>query len=73
MPDKGKGTKQEEGLIKSLLVSRPSHFFYQNSGLVIAIFFTIVFISYLFLIMMGKAVGFELADEIGRASCRERV
>ena len=59
----GENDSRHEGrLIKPLLVSRLSHFFYQNSGLVIAIFFTIVFIGYLFLIMMGKAEGFELAD-----------
>ena len=62
MIGKENDTKQEGHLIKPLLVSRLSHFFYQNSGLVTAVFFTIVFISYLFLIMMGKAVGFELAD-----------
>ena len=56
-----KDNKQEGRLIKPLLVSRLSHFFYQNSSLVIAIFFTIVFIGYLFLIMMGKSAGFELA------------
>ena len=62
MPNEEKDPRQESRLIKPLLVSRLSHFFYQNSGLVIAIFFTIVFIGYLFLIMMGKAEGFELAD-----------
>ena len=62
MLDREKDPRQESRLIKPLLVSRLSHFFYQNSGLVIAIFFTIVFIGYLFLIMMGKAAGFELAD-----------
>ena len=54
--------KQKGRLIKQLLVTRSSHFFYQNSSIVIAVFSTIFFISYLFLIMMGKAVGFELAD-----------
>jgi len=58
-----KDPRQESRLIKPLLVSRLSHFFYQNSGLVIAIFFTTAFIGYLFLIMMGKAVAFELADD----------
>ena len=62
MLDKEKDTKQEGRLIKPLLVSRLSHFFYQNSGILIAVFFTIVFIGYLFFIMMGKAAGFELAD-----------
>ena len=62
MLNREKDPKQDGRLIKPLLVSRLSHFFYQNSGLVTAVFFTIVFISYLFLIMMGKAVGFELAD-----------
>ena len=62
MLSREKNPRQEGRLIKPLLVSRLSHFFYQNSGLVIAIFFTIVFIGYLFLIMMGKAEGFELAD-----------
>ena len=57
-----KDTKQEGRLIKPLLVSRLSHSFYQNSSLVMAAFFTIVFIGYLFLIMMGKSSGFELAD-----------
>ena len=59
----GENDSRHEGrLIKPLLVSRLSHFFYQNSGLVIAIFFTIVFIGYLFFIMMGKAAGFELTN-----------
>jgi hypothetical protein len=62
MLDKEKDTKQEDRLIKPLLVSRLSHFFYQNSGILIAVFFTIVFIGYLFFIMMGKAAGFEMAD-----------
>ena len=62
MLDREKEPRQEGRLIKPLLVSRLSHFFYQNSGLVIAVFFTIIFIGYLFLIMMGKAAGFELAD-----------
>ena len=62
MLDKEQDSRQEGRLIKPLLVSRLSHFFYQSSGLVIAIFFTIAFFSYLFLIMMGKAAGFELAD-----------
>ena len=57
-----KDTKQEGRLIKPLLVSRLSHSFYQNSSLVMAAFLTIVFIGYLFLIMMGKSSGFELAD-----------
>ena len=63
MLDREKDPRQESRLIKPLLVSRLSHFFYQNSGLVIAIFFTTAFIGYLFLIMMGKAVAFELADD----------
>ena len=62
MLNREKYPKQDGRLIKPLLVSRLSHFFYQNSGLVTAIFFTTVFIGYLFLIMMGKAAGFELAD-----------
>ena len=62
MLNREKDPKQDGRPIKPLLVSRLSHFFYQNSGLIIAIFFTIVFIGYLFLIMMGKAEGFELAD-----------
>jgi hypothetical protein len=62
MLDKEKNTKQERRLIKPLLVSRLSHFFYQNSGILTAFFFTIIFIGYLFFIMMGKAAGFELAD-----------
>ena len=62
MLNREKDPKQDGRLIKPLLVSRLSHFFYQNSGLVTAVFFTIVFTSYLFLIMMGKAAGFELAD-----------
>ena len=63
MLDREKDPRQESRLIKPLLVSRLSHFFYQNYGLVIAIFFTTAFIGYLFLIMMGKAVAFELADD----------
>ena len=62
MIGKENDTKQEGRLIKPLLVSRLSHFFYQNSGIFIAVFFTIVFIGYLFFIMIGKAAGFELAD-----------
>ena len=62
MLDREKEPRQEGRLIKPLLVGRLSHFFYQNSSLVIAVFFTIIFIGYLFLIMMGKAAGFELAD-----------
>ena len=62
MLDREKYVNQEGPLVKPLLVSRLSHFFYQNSGLVITIFFTIVFIGYLFFIMMGKAAGFELTD-----------
>ena len=62
MLNRKKDSKQDGRLIKPLLVSRLSHFFYQNSGLVTAVFFTIVFTSYLFLIMMGKVEGFELAD-----------
>ena len=62
MLNREKDPKQDGRRIKPLLVSRLSHFFYQNSGLVTAVFFTIVFTSYLFLIMMGKAAGFELAD-----------
>ena len=54
--------KQKGRLIKQLLVTRSSHFFYQNSSIATAVFSTIFFISYLFLIMMGKAAGFELAD-----------
>ena len=62
MLDREKEPRQEGRLIKPLLVRSLSHFFYQNSSLVIAVFFTIIFIGYLFLIMMGKAAGFELAD-----------
>ena len=54
--------KQKGRLIKQLLVTRSSHFFYQNSSIATAVFSIIFFISYLFLIMMGKAAGFELAD-----------
>ena len=54
--------KQKGRLIKQLLVTRSSNFFYQNSSIATAVFSTIFFISYLFLIMMGKAAGFELAD-----------
>ena len=54
--------KQKGRLIKQLLVTRSSYFFYQNSSIATAVFSTIFFISYLFLIMMGKAAGFELAD-----------
>ena len=63
MLDGEKDTKQKGRLIKPLLVSRTSHFFYQKSSLVIAVFFTMVFIGYLFLIMIGKAAGFELAND----------
>ena len=38
MLDKEKNTKQERRLIKPLLVSRLSHFFYQNSGILTAFF-----------------------------------
>ena len=62
MTDNEKDTKQKGSPIKPLLVPRLSHFFYQNSGILIAVFFTIVFIGYLFFIMMGKAAGFALAD-----------
>ena len=54
--------KQKGRLIKQLLVTRSSNFFYQNSSIATAVFSTIFFISYLFLIMMGNAAGFELAD-----------
>ena len=36
--------------------------FYQNSNLVIAIFLTTVFVGYLFFIITGKSVDFELTD-----------
>tara|TARA_B100000795_G_scaffold197456_1_gene151415 strand:- start:332 stop:454 length:123 start_codon:yes stop_codon:yes gene_type:complete len=38
MIDKEKDTKQEGRLIKPLLASRLPHLFYQNSGILIAVF-----------------------------------
>lgn len=39
-----------------------SQFFYRNSNLMVAVLLTAIFIGYLFLVMMVKAEGFELAD-----------
>jgi hypothetical protein len=62
MFDKEKDIKEKKGLIKPFSMKGLSQFFYQKSSLVMAVLFTAIFIGYLFLIMIDKAAGFELAD-----------
>jgi hypothetical protein len=60
--DKEKNIKKQKGLLKYFSSKALSQFFYQKSNLMTAIFLTAIFIGYLVLVMMDKAVGFELAD-----------
>jgi hypothetical protein len=55
--DKEKNIKKQKGLLKYFSSKALSQFFYQKSNLM-----TAIFIGYLVLVMMDKAVGFELAD-----------
>jgi hypothetical protein len=62
MLDRKKGIKQKNSSIKSFAIIHLSQIFYKKSNIVIALFLTAIFISYLFLVMIDKAAGFELAD-----------
>lgn len=43
-------------------VGRLSQFFYKKSSVLVAVILTAISFGYLFLVMMGQAAGFELAD-----------
>jgi hypothetical protein len=43
-------------------ISRLSQFFYKKSSVLVAVILTAISFGYLFLVMMGQAAGFELAD-----------
>ena len=60
--NKEEKNKVKQPLIKLMAIKTISNFFYQNSTFLIAVYLTISFIGYLFLVMMGKSTGFELSD-----------